>query len=197
MTSKQQCSGSRIAGCSFSIHPMSDNFIEIITNALEKVDTSKVWMQTDDVTTTVRGKMVHVFDVTKAIFLHAAKTGEHVAFQGTYSIGCPGDSDGDVYMAADDKLQNADTVKDMQQPAAAKFSLYPLGGGNYMDTIYEQIEAMKQQVTVQSSHYSTKLHGETLAVFHGLEQVFQETEESGSSHTVMTVSISANSPSHT
>src|SRR5699024_521117 len=75
MTSKQQCSGSRIAGCSFSIHPMSDNFIEIITNALEKVDTSKVWMQTDDVTTTVRGKMVHVFDVTKAIFLHAAKTG--------------------------------------------------------------------------------------------------------------------------
>src|SRR5699024_6427175 len=166
MTSKQQCSGSRIAGCRLSIHPMSDNFIEIITNALEKVDTSKVWMQTEDVTTTVRGKMVHVFDVTKAIFLHAAKTGEHVAFQGTYSIGCPGDSDGDVYMAADDKLQNADTVKDMQQPAAAKFSLYPLGGGNYMDTIYEQIEAMKQQVTVQSSHYSTKLHGETLAVFH-------------------------------
>src|SRR5690625_7613250 len=48
MTSEQQCSGSRIAGCSFSIHPMSDNFIEIITNASENVDTSKVWMQTDD-----------------------------------------------------------------------------------------------------------------------------------------------------
>lgn len=196
MTSNQDCSGSHVAGCSFSIHPMSDNFVEIITNALEEVNTSKVWMQTDDVTTTVRGKIAHVFDVTKAIFLHAAKTGEHVAFQGTYSIGCPGDSDGDVYMTADDKLQNTEAVKNLQQPVAAKFSLYPLGGGNYMDTIYEQIEAMKQQVTVQPSHYSTKLLGETLAVFHGLEQVFRATKKSGSSHTVMTVSISANSPSN-
>src|SRR5699024_4050394 len=96
MTSKQQCSGSRIAGCSFSIHPMSDNCIESRTNAVERVGRSKVWMQTGGVTTTGRGKMVPVFDVTKAIFLHAAKTGEHVAFQGTYSIGCPGDSDGDL-----------------------------------------------------------------------------------------------------
>ena len=53
-------------------------------------------MATDDVTTTVRGKLVHVFDVTKAIFIHAATTGEHVAFQATYSLGCPGDSSGDA-----------------------------------------------------------------------------------------------------
>lgn len=197
MTKNQQCLSSRIAGCSFSIHPMSDNFIKIITNALKEVNTSKVWMQTDDVTTTVRGKMTHVFDVTKAIFLHAAKTGEHVAFQGTYSIGCPGDSKGDVYMTEDDIPQNMNDVKNIQQPIAVKFSLYPLGGGNYMDVIYEQIETMKEHdVTVTSTHYSTKLHGDTLAIFNGLEQVFNATEVSGSSHTVMTVSVSANSPSH-
>lgn len=197
MTGNQQCLSSRIAGCSFSIHPMSDSFIEIITGALQEVDSSKVWLQTDDVTTTVRGKLTHVFDVTKAIFLHAAKTGKHIAFQGSYSIGCPGDSKGDTYMAADDIPQNTGSVKNIDQKSAAKFSLYPLGGGNYMDVIYEQIEAMKEHdVVVSSSHYSTKLHGDTLAIFNGFEQVFNATEVNGSPHTVMTVSISANSPSH-
>lgn len=192
----QTCTKSDIAGASFSIHPMSSGFIDIIIGALEDADTSKVHMDTDDVTTTVRGKLVHVFDVTKAIFLHAAKTGEHVAFQATYSLGCPGDSKGEAYMAEDDIRLNTDQVKEIKQPAAAKFSLYPLGGGDYMDVIYEQIEAMKKYVKASHAHYSTRLDGEALDIFHGLEQVFKATVEGGSSHTVMTVSISANSPSH-
>ncbi|WP_099156602.1 YkoF family thiamine/hydroxymethylpyrimidine-binding protein [Virgibacillus ndiopensis] len=191
----QQCSESQIAGCSFSIHPMSDKFIEIITGALKVVDSSKVWMKTDAVTTTVRGKMIHVFDVTKAIFMHAAKTGEHVAFQATYSLGCPGDSAGDVYMAEDEIPVNIKHVQTIKQPAAAKFSLYPLGGGNYMNVIMEQIESMKRHVNISHSHYSTRLDGESMSIFNGLEQVFQATVNGGSSHTVMTVSISANSPS--
>ncbi|ASK61871.1 thiamine-binding protein [Virgibacillus phasianinus] len=191
----QQCMGPEIAGCSFSIHPMSDDFIEIITGALKNVDTSKVWMKTDDVTTTVRGKLIHVFDVTKAIFIHAARTGEHVAFQATYSLGCPGDSAGDVYMAEDDIAVYNSQVNDIKQPVAAKFSLYPLGGGNYMNVIMEQIEAMKSHVDVSHAHYSTRLDGGAINVFEGLEKVFQATVLGGSSHTVMTVSISANSPS--
>ncbi|ASN07131.1 YkoF family thiamine/hydroxymethylpyrimidine-binding protein [Virgibacillus necropolis] len=192
----QQCSESRIAGCSFSVHPMSDNFIEVITHALKSVDKSKVWMETDDVTTTIRGKLVHVFDVTKSIFIHAAKTGEHVAFQATYSLGCPGDSAGDVYMAEDDIPANNTQIKDIKQPVAAKFSLYPLGGGNYMDVIMKQIEAMRKHVDVSHAHYSTRLDGESIKVLNGLEQVFNATVDGGSNHTVMTVSMSANSPSH-
>lgn len=192
----QVCGSSNITGASFSIHPMCDQFIDIITDALSEIDTSKVYMKTDDVTTTVRGKLVHVFDVTKAIFMHVAATSEHVAFQATYSLGCPGDSAGDVLMAEDDEPINAKSVDTFQQAVAAKFSLYPLGGGNYMDTIYEQIDAMKQYVDVSPAHYSTRLHGEAITIFNGLEKVFQATVERGSSHTVMTVSISANSPSH-
>lgn len=192
----QHCSDSGIAGCSFSIHPMSDNFIEIITGALKNVDTSKVWMDTDDVTTTVRGRLPHVFDVTKSIFIHAANTGKHVAFEATYSLGCPGDSAGDIYMAEDDVPVNHEQVKDIKQPVASKFSLYPLGGGNYMDVIWEQIDAMREHVDVSHAHYATRLDGESVNVFDGLEQVFNATVEGGSSHTVMTVSISANSPSH-
>ncbi|HLQ98217.1 MAG TPA: YkoF family thiamine/hydroxymethylpyrimidine-binding protein [Candidatus Dormibacteraeota bacterium] len=193
---KQTCGTNKIAGVSFSVYPMSDQFVDIILGALKEVDTSKVWMKTDDVTTTIRGKVEHIFDVSKAIFLHAATTGEHVGYQATYSLGCPGDSAGDVYMAEDDILMNAKQTNAMKQPIAAKFSLYPLGGGQYMDMIYEQIEAMKEHVEVSPSHYSTRLDGETVAVFDGLEKVFRATVEGGSTHTVMTVSISANSPSH-
>lgn len=194
--SNQVCGPSNIAGASFTLSPMCDQFVDVILNALKEVDTSKVWMDTDDVTTTVRGKLPHIFDVTKAILLHASATGEHVSFQSTYSIGCPGDSAGDVFMAEDDQRMNHEETKDIKQFIAAKFSLYPLGGGNYMDTIYEQIEAMKEHVDVTSAHYSTRLHGEVNAIFNGLEKVFQTTVENGSKHTVMTVSISANSPSH-
>lgn len=190
-----KCESSKIAGTSFSLHPMCDNFVEVIEKALSETDTSKVWMNTDDVTTTVRGKLVHVFDVTKSICLHATKTGEHVAFQATFSVGCPGDSEGDTYLALDDIPSNI-TESEEDHFAAAKFSLYPLGGGNYMETIYEQIEAMKKYVDVSHAHYSTKLSGNLLGIFKGLETVFAKTIESGSSHTVMTVNISMNSPSH-
>lgn len=192
----ETCGTSKIAGASFTIAAMSNNFVEIILNSIKEADTSKVWMETDDVTTTIRGKLTHVFDVTNAIFLHAAATGEHVSYQATYSVGCPGDSTGDVYMTEDDKLMNVATVKSIKQPIAAKFSLYPLGGGNYMDVIYSQIEAMKEHVKVTPAHYSTRLHGEAIDVLSGLEKVFNATVEGGSSHTVMTVTISANSPSH-
>ena len=186
----------QIAGASFSLYPMSDDFVDVIQNSLSETDTSKVWMQTDDVTTTVRGKMVHVFDVTKAIMIHAAETGKHVAFQATYSLGCPGDSEGDVYLSEDDNIANLGVSESDNQYAAAKFSLYPLGGGDYMDIIYEQIDAMKKYVSVKPAHYSTKLEGDIVDIFNGLEKVFQATVNSGSSHTVMTVSVSANSPSH-
>ncbi|MGP4060284.1 YkoF family thiamine/hydroxymethylpyrimidine-binding protein [Halobacillus sp. H74] len=193
----QVCENSRIVGCSFSVHPMSDQFVTYIMDSLKEVDTSKVWLHTDDVTTTVRGRMEHVFDVTKAILLHIAKTGVHVAFQGTFSIGCPGDTSGDVYMDESSERLNETNVTGLRLPIAAKFSLYPMGGGDYMDTIYAQIEAMKSKgVEVSPAHYSTRLDGDTHDIFTGLEDVFRETEASGSSHTVMTVTVSANSPSH-
>ncbi|MGM8211349.1 YkoF family thiamine/hydroxymethylpyrimidine-binding protein [Virgibacillus sp. W0430] len=190
------CEKTDIAGASFTISPMTDDFVAVILNALERVNTDKVWIKTDDVSTVVRGKMTHVFDVTNAIFLQAAHTGVHVSFQATYSLGCPGDSAGDVYLAEDDVPANEARIKNQKQYAAAKFSLYPLGGENYMDTIYKQIEAMKAFVDVTHSHYSTRLDGDTNAIFKGLEAAFRATVESGSKHTVMTVSLSANSPSH-
>lgn len=190
------CNQIRIAGCDFALYPMTDQFVNVIMKALEAVDTSKVWVKTTDVGTCVRGKIAHVFDVTKALFLHAAQTGHHVVFSGTYSIGCPGDYAGEVFLAEDNMRLNETKSSKIQQNVAGKFSLYPLGGDNYMDIIYSQIEAMKQEgIHVSSIHYATRLDGEGKDVFNGLEQVFTNMEKSNSSHTVMTVTISANSPS--
>ena len=43
----------------------------------QSVDTGKVWIQTDDVSTCIRGRAEHVFDVTRAIFAYAAASGVH------------------------------------------------------------------------------------------------------------------------
>ncbi|SIS39884.1 YkoF family thiamine/hydroxymethylpyrimidine-binding protein [Salimicrobium flavidum] len=190
----QQCGNSRIAGCSFSVHPMSDEFVEHIKGSLKETDTSNVWIDTDEVTTTVRGEIEHVFDVTRAVYLQIARSGVHVAFNATYSIGCPGDSEGDQYTG--DIGDPANGLRDVKQNTNAKFSLYPMGGGDYMDVIYREIDRMKEKgIEVSAAHYATKLSGDVNAMFEGLEDVFCETEKSGSSHTVMTVTMSANSPS--
>ncbi|WP_156292030.1 YkoF family thiamine/hydroxymethylpyrimidine-binding protein [Oceanobacillus salinisoli] len=194
--SNNHCGTSRIAGCQFTLYPMSDHFVDIILSALEEVDTSKVWKETDDVSTCIRGKMVHIFDVTKAIFLHAAKTGEHVAMSGTFSIGCPGDTEADAYMDETDTPLNEEKSLSITQQAGCKFALYPMGREDYMDAIYEQIDLSKHRnVHVSSTHYATRLDGDVHDIFQALQQSFESVQEKVS-HVTMTFSISANSPSN-
>ncbi|SFE03365.1 YKOF-related Family [Lentibacillus persicus] len=190
------CGNSRIAGCQFTLYPMSDRFVDIILGALEEVDTSKVWKETDDVSTCVRGKMVHVFDVSKALFLHAAKTGEHVAMSGTFSIGCPGDTEADAYMDETDAPLNEQRSNEISQEAGCKFALYPMGRDDYMNAIYEQIDLSKhRKVKVSGTHYATRLDGDVSDIFSALQASFTSVQEKVS-HVTMTFTISANSPSN-
>lgn len=193
---KEQQQEPRIAGCSFSLYPMCDQYADLILSAIDKTDRSKVWLKTDRVSTIVRGRIPHIFDVTQAAFLEIAKTGVHVVYRATFSIGCPGDTEGHSYMAEDNIPMNRDIAASVEQDVSAKFALYPMGGGNYMEPIYEQIEAMKTHGTeVSLTHYETMLDGPAQNVFRGLESVLQSMETAGSTHTVMTVTVSANSPS--
>jgi len=185
----------RIAGCSFSLYPMSDQYADLIVSALKKVDTDKVWIKTDRVSTIVRGRISHIFDVTQAAFLDIAKTGAHVVYSATFSVGCPGDTEGHAYMDVDDNVMNRKLIDPVNQDISAKFALYPMGGGNYMDLIYERIEAMKShKVDVELTHYETMLDGPAQNIFNGLQEVLQAMEDAGSTHTVMTATLSANSP---
>lgn len=180
----------------FTLSPMSDDFVRVILNTLDKTNTSKVWMETDDVSTVIRGKSVHVFDVTKAICVYAAQTGKHVSFQARYSLGCPGNEETEAFLSMDDKKEHTYTVEDEKIYAAAKFSLYPIGAADFTETILNQIEKMKTYVKVSRVPTATKLEGSLTAMFNGLEEVFDATVDAGADHVVMVVSVSMNSPSH-
>ncbi|WP_096440164.1 YkoF family thiamine/hydroxymethylpyrimidine-binding protein [Alteribacter populi] len=191
------CGMSRIVGCRFSVYPMTDNFVTVIKGALEEVDTSKVWMKTDDVSTCVRGRSEHVFDVIKAIFVHAAKTGVHVVFNGTFSIGCPGDSEGDTYMSEDGVRLNEEAAQAEEVEAATQFALYPLNNPDYMQIIAEQVGVAQDIGTfTKGVHYASRLDGDANDVFRTLEEAFVNTSKTYErSHVTMTAAISANSPS--
>ncbi len=191
------CGTSPIIGLRFSLHPMADNFVEIIKGALSKADTSNVWMHTDDVSTVMRGKEIHIFDTIKAIVLHAAKTGAHVAFNGTFSVGCPGDTAGDVYLEKDDVRLNEPQVKGLQQYVSSQFALYPMNNPDYMSVIYKEVERAKERGVFNASmHYASGLHGDIHDVFAFLEEAFSQARSTEHRHLVMTVNMSINSPSH-
>ncbi|MFM1654387.1 YkoF family thiamine/hydroxymethylpyrimidine-binding protein [Brevibacillus sp. B_LB10_24] len=190
------CGTSRIVGCRFSLYPMCDQFVEVILETLQEVDTSKVWMMTDDVSTCIRGRAEHVFDTAKAMFVLAASRGIHVVWNGTFSIGCPGDTQQDAYLEVDDVRLNEPKLADRPVTAAAQFALYPLGTADYMSVIYDQVEHCKELGTyTKGIHYATRLDGDARQVFKSLEESFARAQESGASHVVMTAAVSANSPS--
>lgn len=189
-----KCGVSKIIGFRFSLYPMAENFVEVIKGALEQTDTSNVWMHTDDVSTVIRGKQVHVFNVAKAICLHAAKTGEHIALSGTFSAGCPGDTAGDVYLDKGDEVANIDATK---QYVSSQFALYPMNNPDYMDVIYREVDRAKERgLFNESMHYASGIHGDIHDVFAFYEESFTHARSEQHKHLVMTVSMSINSPSH-
>jgi len=190
------CGTSRIVGCRFSVFPMTDRFVEVIMGALESVHTDKVWIHTDDVSTCVRGRAEHVFDVTRAIFAYAAASGVHTVFNGTYSIGCPGDTDADVYMSEDSRVLNSELGPHGDIETACQFALYPLGTEQYMDIIYGEVQRAKEKGTFGGSvHYASRLDGTLSRVFESLEDAFKHAIQTDTSHLVMTAVVAAHSPS--
>lgn len=172
---------------------MSDHFVPIIIDALERTNTSKVWIKSDDISTCVRGRHEHVFDVVKAIFSHAAASKEHVTLASTFSVGCPGDTEGDVFMSEDDIRLNNIPTGDIE--TAVQFALYPMGVADYMDIIAEAVQNADREGTFSGGiHYASRLDGTIEAVFSSLENAFLNASMR-TSHLVMTATLSCNSPS--
>ena len=125
----------QVTGCRFSLSVMSDRFMEIILSALAKVNTDNVWQMTDKLSTVYRGRQLHVEDAVKACFIHAYTPGVHMTMEATFSKGCPGDTDADCMMAAEDNPLNEAAIRDIHFPVACKIALYPMGVPNYMEYI--------------------------------------------------------------
>ena len=181
----------------FSIHPMTNNFIEIIKGALRGVDTSNVTMSTDDVATTMIGKQEAVFDAVKAMIIHASKSGSHIAFNGTFSAGCPSLACELEEPSEQPVRINQEKYRQCKQYVSAKFALFPLGHSDYTDVINNEIKRLKNSdVYNEFSKNGSGLHGDINRVFSFLEDSFSYVHSSIQSHVIMTVNMSVNSPSH-
>ena len=183
-----------ITGCRFSLAPMCDDYVDVILDAVSKVDTSKVWKQTDKLSTVYRGRACHVEDAVKACFIHAYREGTHMTMEATYSRGCPGDIDGDSYLAVDDVLCNGPNIKDAHFPVLCKIALYPMGVSDYMSHIAKIVnDAIDRGLYERSAHYCTILSADVQALFSYIHDVNAYCGEN-LSHYVFEVTMSVNSP---
>lgn len=183
-----------ITGCRFSLAPMSDRYIEIILGAVGKVDTSKVWARTEAHSTLYRGRREHVLDALKACFIHAWQPDIHMTMEATFSKGCPGDTDGESFLAEDSALVNEPAIKDVHFPVLCKISLYPMGVPNYMEYIAHVVNhAVDMGIYAGSTHYVTVLKCDVQQLFAYFEYVNTYCA-SRLSHYVFEATLSVNSP---
>ena len=189
------CGASKdITGCRFSIAPMSDDYIDIILGAVEKVDTSKIWSKTDKLSTIYRGKREHVVDAVKACFVRSYNDKVHMTMEATFSKGCPGDTDADCYLAEDDVPVNERLISDKKFNVLSKIAFYPLGVEDYMKHIAHVVNlAIEKGLYKESTHYVSILEGDISDLFTYFNEVMEYAEEN-ISHYVLQVTLSVNSP---
>ena len=185
-----------ISGCRFSLYPMTDNFVSVILGALEKIDTSAVWSQSDALSTVYRGKLPYVADAVRALFINAWQPEVHMALEGQFSKGCPGDTDGDSLLDREGEAPNRAKIHDRHFPVLCKLALYPMGTGDYIDEIakvWRMAEA--EGLNPKTIHYATRIEGDVQKVFDYLEEVCRLMEQSVP-HYILHFTLSVNSPTN-
>lgn len=189
----------KVMGCRFSLAPMSDSFIDIILSSIGKVDTTRVWSMTDELSTIYRGRRIHVLDALKACLLYSYRKSVHMTMNATISQGCPGDEEmdcarKDVVWAEDDTLVNESGIREIHFPAVMKFALYPLGNANYLDQIGVVIQhARDLGILERTQFYATVLKGDVQDLFDYFNWTCEYCEEH-MKHYVLELSAAVNLP---
>ena len=185
-----------ITGCRFSLSAMNDDYANVILGAIGRVNTQKVWSGTDALSTVYRGKRAHVVDAVRACFVHVNDDRTHVTMEATFSKGCPGDTDGDSFLAEDDTPVNvlvSPTGK--KTNVLGKISFYPLGVPQYMEHIAHAVNLTKGRGVFKNvSHYATELQGDVNDIFDCLNEIMDYAEKNVA-HYVLQTTLSINSPS--
>ena len=183
-----------ITGCRFSLAPMSDQYINIILGSIAKVNTEKVFVLTDSLSTVYRGKRNHVLDAMRACFTYAFRPNIHMTMEATFSKGCPGDTEGDSFLDVDDVLMNENNILNIHFPVTSKISLYPMGIEHYMPHIATIVnEAVDRGIYKHSAHYVTVLECDVAQLFDYYHYILEYcTKHLG--HYVLQATISVNSP---
>lgn len=189
-------SGSKkgVSGVRFNLSPMSDDYINIILGALDKVDRSKVWSATDPTSTVYRSDRSAIFDCIKAFYKAAYRPGVHMNLNATFSKGCPGDTDADYTLNDKNYRANEEKFKDIHFDISGKFALYIFGENSYMKEIETVVNmGVDRNVIGGTGHYTTFLKGDVDDIFSYLEDVFAYLEDRVS-HFVIETSLLINLP---
>jgi uncharacterized protein YqgV (UPF0045/DUF77 family) len=173
---------------------MDSSYAAVIQDALSQVDASKVFAETDALSTVYRGRLPHVWDCLGALFTAAHRPGLHLALEGQVSKGCPGDTDGESKMAEDNVLLNRGRAGAGNFPAIAKLALYPLGTPDYIEIIAEVFRmAERAGLSPKIIHYATRVGGSARDILDYLERVSAFAGEKAP-HYVLHFTLSAGSP---
>lgn len=82
------------SGAQFSIHAMSDNFVDVILGGVRALGSpDDLRLETDDISTLVVGTPQRVFEAMQSAYAESCRLGGHVVLQAHISRGCPGEPD--------------------------------------------------------------------------------------------------------
>lgn len=185
-------------GARFSIHPMADDFVDLILGALESVEPGGLTVETDTVSTYLAGPeddlVRYIVEATAAV----ARSGVHTVAQVLLSRGCPGEmtcelSEGELPVPAELTPPLATGLR-----AEADWSLYPLSDGgegiDHMAEIEKAItDARRRGVEVDPRHYATRLRGDLAEVVSAACQAWMAAGASVP-HVTTHLTLSLNSP---
>lgn len=159
-------------GARFTVAVMDGNFADIILAALAGANRAELMIETDRVSTLVRGVEQRVLEYLSEVIAGAARGGHHVTASILLSRGCPGEvtcatTPGMLAEAAAIPILAPTGIR-----AAAHWSLYPLDdtgwsgqAPDHMRDIYAAIDYAKERGTyVRGEHYATLLEGDLAEV---------------------------------
>lgn len=193
----------------FSIHPHSDNFVEVILGALDDAEraglTDAMTFETDEVSTYVGAGQApaeqNLMTYLAAVIGAASRRsdGGHVVAHVLLSRGCPGEVTCDLSTTALPRPEPVEIPATGVQ-AVAQWSLYPLldGGsdaGAHMEHIEAAIaDALARGTVSGTAHYATTLRGDVAEV---LATVADAWAQAGTvvPHVVSHLTLSVGSPS--
>jgi energy-coupling factor transport system substrate-specific component len=183
-------------GLRFSLHPMTDRFVEVILGALDDVDPAASTVSTTDVSTHVAGAEDDLARYLCDVIVAAVgRLGDgHLAVNLLLSRGCPGA----VRCTMEDlevlpKVERV-TLDPTGIRAAAHWALYPLGGDGHMAAIEHAIETTGDDGTFAGAErFVTRLEGDLADV---LGSVFDAWTAAGEvvAHVTSHVFLSIGSP---
>ena len=199
-------------GAQISLYPLCDRFAEVILAAVSALDPyrDRLRIETDDISTLLVGPPEALFPAMQDLFVTPARTGVHTILQATVSRGCPGEPDDPVCRSpvldrrsvpdADRAIAEAmarlpETPTQTGVPAAAQIALYPLGTAEHMADIAACIGFLRQSGAYdRPKNFCTRLRADAGRLFPVMAEAFLGFG-AGQGHTVLTATVSANSPS--